>query len=144
VITGIVRWYCGTDDTIAGSKDPPKSCKSGMLGVRITFPDCYNGLDDPIDHRAHMARSVLQSDGTRLCPETHPIPVPTLVLNANFPIPRTSGRVTLSSGAASTMHADFWNTWDQAELERLVVECINNGTPSDPHPEQCRSATGTT
>ena len=134
MITSNVRWYCGTDDTTAGSKDPPKICKSGMLGVRITFPDCYNGLDDPIDHRAHMARSVLQSNGTRLCPDTHPILVPTLVLNANFPIPRTSGRVTLSSGAASTMHADFWNTWDQTELERLVVECINNGSPSDPHP----------
>jgi hypothetical protein len=24
--------------------------------------------------------------------------------------------VTLSSGAASTMHSDFWNTWDQTEL----------------------------
>jgi hypothetical protein len=101
--------------------------------------------DDPDspDHRLHMARSVLQSDGTRSCPDTHPILFPTLTLNANFPIPKQSGRVTLSSGAVSTMHADFWNTWDQTELERLVVECINNGSPSDPHPEQCRSPKGT-
>jgi hypothetical protein len=142
VITGIVRWYCGTDDTTAGSKDPPKHCDSGMLGVRIVFPDCYNGLpdSDPVEYRAHMARSVLQ-DGTRSCPDTHPIPVPTLTLNANFPIPKTSGRVTVSSGAVSTMHADFWNTWDQTELERLVRECINNGTPGT-HPLQCRSPTG--
>jgi hypothetical protein len=174
MITGNVRWYCGTDDTTAGSKDPPKLCKSGMLGVRIVFPDCVAKGDlndsnlspvpsdsnykagakidpdtgqvidpDSPDHRLHMARSVLQSDGTRSCPDTHPILFPTLTLNANFPIPKQSGRVTLSSGAVSTMHADFWNTWDQTELERLVVECINNGSPSDPHPEQCRSPKGT-
>jgi hypothetical protein len=149
MITGVVRWYCGTDDTTAGSKDPPKHCGSGQLGVRIVFPDCYNGeryngAPDSNNHMSHMARSVLQSDGTRLCPDTHPIPVPTLTLNANFPIPNTSGRVTVSSGAVSTMHADFWNTWDQPELERLVVDCINNGTPSNPHPVECRSPTGTT
>jgi hypothetical protein len=174
MITGNVRWYCGTDDTTAGSKDPPKLCKSGMLGVRIVFPDCVAKGDlndsnlspvpsdsnykagavavdpsgirqqlDSADHKSHMARSVLQSDGTRQCLATHPLPVPTLTVNANFPIPETSGTVTLSSGAASTMHADFWNTWDQTELERLVVECINNGSPSDPHPEQCRSPKGT-
>ena len=104
----------------------------------------YKGVgddEDPRDHRAHMARSVLQSDGTRLCPDTHPILVPTLTLNANFPIPKPTGTVTLSSGAASTMHADFWNTWDQMELERLVVECINNGSPWST-PRQCRSPTG--
>ena len=109
--------------------------------MRIVFPDCSNGQLDSADHRAHMARSVLQSNGTRSCPDTHPILVPTLTLNANFPIPKTSGRVTLSSGAVSTMHADFWNTWDQTELERLVVECINEGSPGT-HPLECRSPTG--
>jgi hypothetical protein len=145
VITGRVRWYCGTDDVQEGSQDPPKNCKSGVLGVRIVFPDCSNGqIDDPNDHRSHMARSELQPDGTRKCPEeTHPIPVPTLTINANFPIPETSGTVTLSSGAASTMHSDFWNTWDQTELERLVVECINNVSPSKPHPKQCRAPIAT-
>jgi hypothetical protein len=145
VITGRVGWYCGTDDANVGSQDPPKNCKSGVLGVRIVFPDCSNGqIDDPNDHRSHMARSELQPDGTRKCPEeTHPIPVPTLTVNANFPIPETSGTVTLSSGAASTMHSDFWNTWDQTELERLVVECINNVSPSDPRPKQCRAPIAT-
>ncbi|MFL6058044.1 MAG: DUF1996 domain-containing protein, partial [Rubrobacteraceae bacterium] len=170
VITSNVRWYCGTDDTTAGSKDPPKLCKGGMLGVRIVFPDCIakGDLTDPNltpvsstsnyragekidpatgqvidpdtgqvidivdddpdspDHRLHMARSVLQSDGTRSCPDTHPILVPTLTLNATFTITKQAGRVTLSSGDASTMHADFWNTWDQTELERFanrVVPC---------------------
>jgi Domain of unknown function (DUF1996) len=112
--------------------------------VRIVFPDCSNGQLDSADHRAHMARSVLQSDGTRSCPDTHPILVPTLTLNATFPLPNPSGRVTLSSGAASTMHADFWNTWDQAAQVELVEKCLNNVLASDPHPLQCRSPSGTT
>jgi Domain of unknown function (DUF1996) len=122
---------------------PVPSDSNYKAGAKID-PDTGQVIDpDSPDHRLHMARSVLQSDGTRSCPDTHPILFPTLTLNANFPIPKQSGRVTLSSGAVSTMHADFWNTWDQTELERLVVECINNGSPSDPHPEQCRSPKGT-
>lgn len=118
-----------------------------MLGVQIIFPDCVaknsSGKQrlDSTDHRSHMVRSVTQTDGSRRCPSTHPIPVPTLTINANFKIPTTSGKVTLSSGAASTMHSDFWNTWDQAELERLVVNCINKVPPSDPRPEECRAPT---
>jgi hypothetical protein len=112
VITDRVRWYCGTDDGKEGSQDPPKNCRSGVLGVRIVFPDCSNGKTDSDDdtHASHMARSKLQPDGTRQCPATHPIEVPTLTVNANFEIPKSSGTVTLSSGDASTMHSDFWNT----------------------------------
>ena len=27
----------------------------------------------------------------------------------------------------STLHADFWNTWDQDVLEFLVVKCLDGG-----------------
>ena len=67
-----------------------------------------------------------------------------LTMNVIFPIPATPGRVTLacdeaSPCSASTMHADFWNTWNQAELERLVTRCINNVSPSKPRPDECRA-----
>src|SRR5215208_5915349 len=159
-----IRWYCGSgggDDDKSGSADPPTQCSGGVLGLKIIFPDCVaeespgvqkiDSTDDPDPtrvHKSHMARSVAQSNGTRVCPSTHPIPVPTLTINANFPIPTTQGQVTLSSDEptdppGSTMHSDFWNTWDQAELERLVVECINKVPPTDPRPEQCRAPTAT-
>jgi hypothetical protein len=144
-----ITWYCGSDDEKAGSADPPTRCRSGVLGVRIIFPDCVakdssGGQQlDSENHRSHMVRSVTQGDGSKRCPSTHPIPVPALTINANFKIPTTLGKVKLSSGAASTMHADFWNTWDQAELERLVVNCINKVPPSDPRPEECRAPTAT-
>jgi hypothetical protein len=66
-----------------------------------------------------------------------------LTINANFNIPTTTGKVTLSSGDASTMHADFWNTWNQAMLEHLVQRCINEVPASEPRPEECRAPTAT-
>jgi hypothetical protein len=161
-----VRWYCGgggTNDDKAGSADPPTRCSSGVLGLRIIFPDCVakdaSGAQvlDSDNHRSHMARSKLQ-DGTRVCPSTHPIPVPTLTINANFEIGTSSGKVTLSSGAASTIHTDFWNTWDQdapwsetggndgrhfGGLKVLVENCINAVPPTDPRPVPCQAPTAT-
>jgi Domain of unknown function (DUF1996) len=161
-----VRWYCGggaSNDEKAGSADPPTRCSGGVLGLRIIFPDCVakaaSGAQkiDSDNHRSHMARSKAQSDGPRKCPSTHPIPVPTLTINANFEIPTTSGTVTLSSGAASTMHTDFWNTWDQdaplnlnppdgrsyGGLNALVKHCINEVPPTSPRPTECRAPTAT-
>ncbi len=134
-----ISWSCGVDDTEAGSQAPPTQCSTGVLGVRIIFPDCSNGEIDSVDHKAHMARSVTQSDGERRCPSTHPVPVPALTINANFAIPTTPGEVTLSSGSASTMHSDFWNIWDQQALNALVAHCINSVPPSEPRPEECRA-----
>jgi hypothetical protein len=155
-----ITWRCGISDTGTGSATPPTRCSGGVLGVRIVFPDCVaadaNGQQvlDSTDHKLHMVRSVLSSDGTtRKCPDTHPIPVPTLTINANFKIPTSSGTVTLSSGDASTMHADFWNTWAQdapwnpnpsdgvsfGGLDALVEHCINDVPPTDPRPTQCRA-----
>jgi Domain of unknown function (DUF1996) len=210
-----VRWYCGgggSNDDKSGSADPPTQCSSGVLGLRIIFPDCVaqvnpNGLDDVstlttpnnytagekitdpnpdtgqrkvidpdtgqvIDmfdpdpntepnlpqHRLNMARSKAQSDGSRACSDPdYPVPVPTLTINANFNIGTSSGTVTLSSGDASTIHTDFWNTWNQDEdlnlhpddgrsyggLEALVVYCINNTPPTDSRPEACRAPSAT-
>ena len=135
-----ISWYCGSEDGKVGSATPPTQCGGGVLGVRIVFPDCSNGKIDSADHKAHMARSV-KSDGGRRCPSTHAVAVPTLTINANFAIPTAPGKVTLSSGSASTMHSDFWNTWDQQALDGLVKRCINAVPPSEPRPEECRAPT---
>lgn len=148
-----ITWRCGISDDGTGSSKPPTQCDNGVLGVRIVFPDCVavdssgHQVLDSADHKAHMARSVLQSDGSRKCPRTHPIPVPTLTMNANFEIPTSAGKVTVSSGRASTMHADFWNTWDQEApdvgLDALVKHCINEVPPSDPRPPECQASGAT-
>jgi hypothetical protein len=112
--------------------------------VLIRFPDCSDGTIDSADHRSHMAYGISQPDGgPKVCPSTHPIPVPALTMDVRFSIPTTSGTVKLSSGAASTMHADFFNAWDQLKLTALVVSCINAYpfSSENPKPAECK-ATG--
>ena len=136
-----VEWRCQNGNW---SKTPPKQCSNGKLVVRIKFPDCLakdaNGpLLDSADHRSHMVDSVMQDNGVKKCPSTHPIPVPMLQTNFQFPIPTTRGKPTLSSGEYSTMHADFFNAWQEGALEDLVARCINAApfTTSNPKPTDC-------
>jgi hypothetical protein len=140
-----VRWRCahGTFKT-----SPPTRCSNGTLVVLIRFPDCSDGTIDSADHRSHMAYTVKQSDGTKVCPSTHPTPVPALSMEVRFNIPTTSGTVTLSSDhqgdpPGSTMHADFFNAWDQQKLAALVESCITAYpfSPENPKPVECK-ATG--
>jgi hypothetical protein len=65
--------------------------------------------------------------------------VATLLMEVKFRVPTTTGTVTLSSGAASTMHADFFNAWDQDELTALVDSCINAYpfSPENPKLAKC-------
>lgn len=132
-----VRWRCAHGTY---SASPPKQCLNGVLVVLIRFPDCSDGALDSADHRSHMAYAVKQSDGTKQCPTTHPTPVPALTMDVRFKIPTTSGTVTLSSGAASTMHADYFNAWDQQKLGALVAGCINAYpfSPENPKPVECK------
>jgi hypothetical protein len=76
--------------------------------------------------------------GYNECPSTHPTPVPLLDLAVRFYIPTTAGKVTLSSGEASTMHADFFNAWNQQTLEGLVKRCINDPWSEGTEPSDCR------
>jgi hypothetical protein len=153
-----VQWRCMNTGTF--STKPPSRCDNGKLVVRVMFPDCLavakdeqgqpiidptTGkqiplLDSP-DHRSHMVDSVRPENALKdKCPSTHPYPVPMLQTNIEFPIPPgTRGKVTLSSGAYTTMHADFFNAWDQARLKHLVDTCLNNEpfTTTNPKPDEC-------
>src|SRR5215211_2230514 len=88
-----VEWRCfnGTWSTT-----PPTQCSNGKLVVRIKFPDCVKKnsaglqLRDSTDHRSHMVDAVQPANGGKAkCPNTHPIPVPRLQTNVEFPIPTT-------------------------------------------------------
>jgi hypothetical protein len=131
-----VTWKC---DGGSYQNYPPTQCSNGQLSVSIVAPDCSNGQIDSADHRSHMAYSILNSaTGMNGCPPTHPTPVPLLDLVVRFYIPTTAGKVTLSSGEASTMHADFFNAWNQQTLEGLVKRCIKDPWPGGVEPSGCR------
>jgi Domain of unknown function (DUF1996) len=152
-----VEWRCM--NTGAWSTTPPSRCDNLKLVVRIKFPDCLDvardergqpiidpttgkpipRLDSP-DHRSHMVDAVQPASGGKAtCPTSHPYPVPRLQTNVEFPIPATRGKPKLSSGAYSTMHADFFNAWDQQRLDELVQLCINKApfTATNPKDAQC-------
>ena len=149
-------WKCEGSTAVFSS--PPSRCSSGKLVVRIVFPDCLavdssgkpltdTDPNDPnaIPHRSHMAYAETQGDGTMQCPSTHPMPVPALTMNVRFPIPTTSGTLTLSSDhqgdpPGSTIHADFFNVWDRVALTRLIDRCIKAApfTASNPKPSECK------
>jgi hypothetical protein len=134
-----VSWRCGHTDNGGGRRTPPSRCASGELGVRIIFPDCSNGKLDSDNHRSHMTYS-RPIDGKVRCPKSHPRSVPVLTMNVTFDIPAGQrGKVKLSSGGASTIHADFFNAWNQEALAALVKRCINQVPPSKPRPEVCRA-----
>ena len=123
--------------------DSTDSVLQRQVGVAHLLPDCLqedaNGpLIDSADHRSHMVDA-----GSAGCPSNY-IPVPRLQTNFQFPMPTTRGKVKLSSdhpGAppGSTMHADFFNAWQEGTLEDLVERCINGGpfTASNPKDADC-------
>jgi hypothetical protein len=115
--------YFGCSDNSTGKMTQPPACPTGIITVHIGFPNCWNGRDlDSPDHQSHMA---YPDDG--LCPSSHPVALPRVIMRLEYPVGTGSGGVTLSSGPPHTLHGDFWNTWQQAKLDHLVAVCLNAG-----------------
>lgn len=120
----ITNWNCG--DGVQGTARPPASCPDKPLRLRIEFPNCWNGRTlDSADHKSHMAYA--GRGGVRGCPASHPVAVPALSLNFRWKISGSLSNVRLSSGGVYSGHADFFNSWKQTVLARLVRDCLNAG-----------------
>jgi hypothetical protein len=120
-------YFSCTDTEPKVSYPPDCAGVEGSLGVKanVIFPEClkYGTFDSP-DHRSHMTYATWGG-----CPEGYEL-VPQLGLFITWKVKdaETAG-YRLSSDtpgmlAGHSLHADFWNTWDQAELERLTQACI--------------------
>jgi hypothetical protein len=99
-----------------------------MKGV-VEFPSCWDGSStDSADHRSHVAYPVGGS-----CPSSYPVRIPKIGIHITYGLTDGTGYY-LSSDAehgmsdGMSLHADFWNTWDQPTLEMEVADCINAGT----------------
>ena len=105
----------------------PPDCTSVNKTFRshIHFPSCWQGppfVDSP-DHRSHMAYPV-----NGKCPSTHPYRIPKISFHVVYSIKNGKGTYLSSdhgAPAGTTLHADFWNTWDQTVLQQAVTKCIN-------------------
>jgi hypothetical protein len=115
----VAAWHCGASPVL--HVEPPTCPRTAPLGVRIAFPDCWDGQRlDSDDHRAHVARS---DDGR--CPPGHAVAIPQLIFEVHYPITGDADGVELASGGRRGVHADFVNAWDQETLEREVRACLN-------------------
>jgi hypothetical protein len=116
--TSTVFWNCSLDALNVSTGIP--DCGNRSLRLHVIFPECWDGtrLDSP-DHKAHVAYA---SSG--VCPASHPVALPQLVLILRYPVSGT-GRVEVASMGQFSGHADFVNAWNQTELTRLVDYCLN-------------------
>jgi hypothetical protein len=120
-----VGWMCVPNGQVFAA---PPNCGADFVHMVVTFPSCWDGVNtDSPDHHGHLSYPV-----HRGCPVADPVIVPRLVIHVIYDLHDGTG-AELSSDmmagapAGSTVHADFWNTWDQASLERLVATCIDTG-----------------
>jgi Domain of unknown function (DUF1996) len=113
-----IRWGCST--TYPTLPEAPDCAPGENLHVRVDFADCWDGenLDSP-DHISHVAYSTRGQ-----CPDGFEVAVPMLQMLLKYPVSE-GGSTRLSSGGTFSMHADFFNAWDEQELADLVERCLN-------------------
>jgi uncharacterized protein DUF1996 len=120
----VTNWNCGpkAKATIPRSSSVPTcpNTRRKRLQLHVTFPDCWDGVNlDSVDHKSHMAYS-----SAGVCPDAYPVEMPQITMN--FAYPTLGGpSVSLASGGQFTAHADFFNAWDEAELQGLIDRCLN-------------------
>ena len=124
-----VKWNCGqTRDVKTPDRDAPYDCTpwtsyafvDGVVAV-IDFPSCWNGTGLRPDDVAYPVGGS--------CPPGFGHVIPKLSERVHLGVmnPTRGGRrlaLRLSSGPWYTMHADFWNTWQQERLDQLVADCL--------------------
>ena len=114
----VAFWNCASSGQ--NSLTVPVCATGENLVMVVIFPDCWDGKNnDSVGHRAHVRYST-----KGVCPENHPKHIPQLTLKVVYNIRNhNAADYRLSSGGVLP-HADFLNTWNQAELEKLVLTCL--------------------
>ena len=99
----------------------PRHCASGVTSLFIRFPNCWDGVHtDSPDHRSHVANS----DTKNHCPTGYPMHLPPIILYIEYFVGPNWNRIELASGDTSSVHADFWNTWNQSALNHMIEKCL--------------------
>lgn len=144
-------WHCGEGENNEETTKTIPNCKGKddgpggdfpdvtLLRAKVVFPDCLKlGSDgkpllDSPDHRSHMKYSDIKKN----CGAGY-IHVPRLALSNIYDTYGGPG-ITLSHDGdiPASMHADFWNTWDQDIFEDLVEFCLNGNKPANSGSLKC-------
>lgn len=151
--TKIVEWGCGNNTSRPGpytsiTKANCAAARGGapQLTAVVKFPSCWDGQLNPhlIGNTADFSggggvTNHLAYHNSTGCPAGFPIKLTKLRMVVAYGYTGNGSNVRLSSDPVGgtpgrTMHADFWNTWVQPGMERMVAECVNAQTGP---PEVC-------
>lgn len=114
-----IAWGC-SDGTGFGAHEPPPACASGAIRLALQWPNCWNGRTS---HGVATGHLVFPSDGA--CPANHPHALPALRTDIVYPVGTTTGDISIASGSIYSVHADFFNGWNQTTMADLVSSCLN-------------------
>ncbi|RIX28574.1 DUF1996 domain-containing protein [Amnibacterium setariae] len=120
------HFFCaGIGGSIGRSADGtmPICAKTAHIVRQVVFADCWDGkhLDSP-DHKSHVAEVVAGK-----CPAAFPVPIPNVSLVIDYPAGMDVQHISLASGTTFSMHADFFNAWDDDALAQRVRDCLDQG-----------------
>jgi len=120
-------------------------CEGGdTLLLSIMFPQCWDGINlDSANHKSHMAEPLADPtrtpsfDGQQYCPPSHPVPLPRITYNFDWPIAvgqNSAGWYLASDNYDRTAapggysaHADWFMAWDEGVMNYFVQHCIVEG-----------------
>lgn len=118
-------WTChaATGDIMRSDFNFDNECVNGVA-TTVYFPSCWDGVNLWSGDGSHMS----QLTGS-FCPASHPIRVPQIQLEYQFPPSRyrpgvkMAGHLILSNGDTTGygMHADFAEGWDQDVLAAAMA-----------------------
>jgi hypothetical protein len=116
-------WCAGIGGEVGRTADGvmPICAPTAQIVRQVTFADCWDGvhLDSP-DHKAHVSNG---ANGG--CPAAFPVPIPNVSFVIAYPLSTNTAGITLSSGTTFSMHADFFNAWDDAAQAARVRNCLD-------------------
>jgi Domain of unknown function (DUF1996) len=126
----IIDWTCtpSAGNLVPARSDAPHDCGSALLRLVITFPNCWDGHS--LGGKGQT--NVVYQDSSGVCPSSHPVQIPQLVLHVAYPTSTAVG-LTLSigptqTGPTVTGHADFMMGWNQSRMDADVAACIDTQT----------------
>ena len=121
----VASWECIGQNVVSATIP---DCGGATLELVLHFPECWDGVHlDSADHTSHMAYS-----GGQSCPPDHPVLVPQLTYQFQYPV--SGAGVSISSdhtmagtdvAGGLTAHGDFINAWSQPALDQRVMNCLH-------------------
>jgi hypothetical protein len=139
----VYDWSCGQNSgarSVPVQSIPDCTGLSGKPGQTLTahidIPSCWDGV--PPSHadadvgntsdNSHYAYTV-----KKVCPVAFPNQMVAIRETIQFAYTGAGNDLALSSDAGAgtsdgqSLHADFWNTWQQPDFVQWVVDCVNVG-----------------